>query len=383
MSPRAGQESGIFAIWEARECGFCVEYDPGVLDAIAAAAAGESGAGSQAAQEAGGILYGLQTGTGVRVHAMRPFMPQQKFGPPFRLSETDNREFTVMLLDSGTDPDLAALEPVGWWIGHKRAGGAAGAEREGLAAPYWHITLVIRGNTTAAAGEDFFVRHADGAVSRQPGSSGIVVSGPGVPQLNGVQTAPAELVIAATPDSPVATQLEHTAASPAPGASARESRTAERPFRRAKALRAARFLKVGPRATGIAVAAILLAVSASVLFRQAPPPPELGLALDDQAGQLTISWNPAALPGTGRAALTIREPDKDLTLPLTERELKAGRVVYSRTSPDVTVRFQFEAGDTVRQEFVRFVGRPLEAPGGSGTATPPDDRKNSALGPGE
>jgi hypothetical protein len=82
----------------------------------------------------------------------------------------------------------------------------------------------------------------------------------------------------------------------------------------------------------------------------------LALTLQDRDGQLRISWNRSAKPilESSDALLEIREGDRTKLLELQGNQLKAGTVLYKRSSGSVDVRMK--VGNTA--EMAVFVGQP-------------------------
>jgi hypothetical protein len=60
-----------------------------------------------------GVLFGTHIGDSLRILRWRPIV-----------SENDTREFVRLLLAAKQDPELQALQPVGWFVSHP-AGDAA------------------------------------------------------------------------------------------------------------------------------------------------------------------------------------------------------------------------------------------------------------------
>lgn len=70
--------------------------------------------------EVGGVLFGRFSEGECTVIAHRPIAIEYRAGPAFRLSETDEATLARLLEEAGADPDLAGLEPVGWYHSHTR-----------------------------------------------------------------------------------------------------------------------------------------------------------------------------------------------------------------------------------------------------------------------
>jgi hypothetical protein len=71
--------------------------------------------------ETGGLLFGHARGNGIIIEAFRPIECEHAFGPSFVLSDRDLKALEHQLAAASSDPDLAGLEPLGWFIAHTRS----------------------------------------------------------------------------------------------------------------------------------------------------------------------------------------------------------------------------------------------------------------------
>lgn len=71
--------------------------------------------------EVGGVLYGYREPGRVRIAASRPFEPAYAYGPAYRLSEQDIERLRELIGAYRRDPDLADMEPAGWYVSHTRS----------------------------------------------------------------------------------------------------------------------------------------------------------------------------------------------------------------------------------------------------------------------
>ena len=71
--------------------------------------------------EIAGLLFGRRDATGLYLEAQRPIECQHAFGPSFALSEQDVATLRNQISSAGSDPELAGLRPVGWFVGHTRS----------------------------------------------------------------------------------------------------------------------------------------------------------------------------------------------------------------------------------------------------------------------
>ena len=65
--------------------------------------------------ESGGVLFGTHDADAVRILAFRPLSCEHAEGPAYTLSPNDEAALEVLLGSAKQDPDLAGLEPVGWY----------------------------------------------------------------------------------------------------------------------------------------------------------------------------------------------------------------------------------------------------------------------------
>ncbi len=72
--------------------------------------------------EVGGILFGVHEAGLTRILAARPIECEHRFGPSFVLSDNDRIILGQMLADWKSEPELAALAPLGCYVSHPRHG---------------------------------------------------------------------------------------------------------------------------------------------------------------------------------------------------------------------------------------------------------------------
>ena len=71
--------------------------------------------------EVGGLLFGHSKPGQVRIEAFRMIQCEHATGPSFTLSERDLEELQKQIDGSASDPELAGLSVVGWFIAHTRS----------------------------------------------------------------------------------------------------------------------------------------------------------------------------------------------------------------------------------------------------------------------
>ncbi|HEY7209113.1 MAG TPA: hypothetical protein VH477_02475 [Bryobacteraceae bacterium] len=70
--------------------------------------------------ETAGLLFGTRRNGAVQIETFRLIACEHALGPSFVLSEADRARLHEQLEAAPHDPDLAGLEPVGWFVGHTR-----------------------------------------------------------------------------------------------------------------------------------------------------------------------------------------------------------------------------------------------------------------------
>src|SRR5262245_12202371 len=71
--------------------------------------------------EVGGVLFGARRDGSIRLLTWRPIACEHAQGPTLRLSARDRVNLTRLLEAAKNDPDLAGLQPVGWFVSHARS----------------------------------------------------------------------------------------------------------------------------------------------------------------------------------------------------------------------------------------------------------------------
>jgi len=164
--PRACPASTI--CWTAGQRNPRIECEGGVMKEIRMHAAEGYQRMRHGGVEVGGILFGTHSGNLVRIQAMRPIVCDYSNGPRFVLSTAEESALTDSLRASRTDPELAGMEPVGWYRSHTRddirlsQGDVAFFNRFFPAA--WQVALVLRPANLLPTRAGFFFREAGGGM---------------------------------------------------------------------------------------------------------------------------------------------------------------------------------------------------------------------------
>lgn len=118
--------------------------------------------------ECAGVLYGTREGRRIVLREIREIRCEYKNGPSFVLSDSD-REALTQQLKPDTDPSLAGLIPVGFYVSHTKDDIAA-TERDlaiydGFFNSPWQVMLILRPARQGAVRGGFFVREPLGQLN--------------------------------------------------------------------------------------------------------------------------------------------------------------------------------------------------------------------------
>ncbi len=158
--------------------------------------------------EVGGLLFGRTDGEAIHVQASRPIACEHATGPSFKLSERDLEELGQQIENYGSDPDLAGLEIVGWFVAHTRTPLHMTDREAAIFDRFFpgrrQFTLLVRPERFQATKFAFLVRDADGRVERDGTTDAIILPLPGRPGRGGESpvasiAAPAQKPLAPAP----------------------------------------------------------------------------------------------------------------------------------------------------------------------------------------
>lgn len=285
--------------------------------------------------EVGGVLFGVHDGPRVVIHAYRPVDCTYARGPQYSLSETDRQRFSQTVESHQSDPELAGLIPVGWYVSHTRSELALTDTDRDISDLWfpmpWQVLLILRPGRVGATRAGFILRDSDGGLRQERSLLEFNVDPirPPAPVVGNRGVAPAVDPIAdlAVPAKP----KKHW---------------------------------IG---AAVMTVLVLTALIAGVLYFYPPgPPPEpvpIALRLRDAGGEMRVSWNrhaPLVLKA-GSAVLDISDEGKKRTVALTRDQLSVGEWPFLRTGGDVsvTLRVKDENGKNV-DEVARFLGEPVK-----------------------
>jgi len=111
-----------FGRWSAPQVALSIQYRRALMEQIRTAGRG--------------VLFGTHIGDSLQILRWRPIV-----------SEGDTREFVRLLLAAKQDPELQALQPVGWFVSHTDGVNALSASDQEIFDGYfgepWQVTLVL------------------------------------------------------------------------------------------------------------------------------------------------------------------------------------------------------------------------------------------------
>ncbi len=145
-----------------------IEYSNAALDEIRMRAAEGYQRMRHGGVEVGGVLFGTHADGTVRILAMRPIECEYSHGPRFLLSDQDETGLANLLESCAGDPELAGLEPVGWYHSHTREEICLSPADVLLFDRFfplpWQVALVLRPASLSPTRAGFFLREADGTL---------------------------------------------------------------------------------------------------------------------------------------------------------------------------------------------------------------------------
>jgi proteasome lid subunit RPN8/RPN11 len=159
-----------------------IEYSNALMDEIRIRAAEGYQRMRHGGVEVGGVLFGTRRDGLLRILAVRPIECEYANGPRFLLSRNDESALAALLLSSNTDPQLAGLEPVGYYHSHTREEICLSASDVQLFDRFfpqpWQVALVVRPANLAPTLAGFFFRDANGGIQNDSGFRKFQLAGP-------------------------------------------------------------------------------------------------------------------------------------------------------------------------------------------------------------
>ncbi|MGA2739171.1 MAG: hypothetical protein ABSG65_17165 [Bryobacteraceae bacterium] len=339
VAPESAPE---LATWSPPGISFRIEYAAEALEQIRETAVDGYHRVPHGGVETGGILYGRHQENAVRIMAWRPISCEYAKGPSFLLSEKDSGALAEALGAPSADPDLAGLEPVGWYRAHTRSEVLLSEVDLDFFNRFfpqpWQVGLIVRPASFAPTRAGFFFREAEGVIRAHSSYLEFTLTpmaAPPPPTLETDSGAPPETARQAPPRSP----------------------------------QAQRHPPWNPRWKWYAASLAVLAAAALGTWLLRPSRPSLSLSAADMRGQLRIAWDGAAraIGHTTGGSINIDDHGVRTQLNLTPADLRSGSIFYARQSGDVAVRLTvIVPGSLPIVEATRFLG-----PGSAFTASTP------------
>ena len=370
----------VFDKWEPPECPFTIEYRHSLMLELRAAVAYGQQAFTRGGMEVGGILFGSRTTEGISITMWRPIGCEHARGPAFVLSDRDLVELRKFLASAPTLPDLAEVQPVGWFLSHTRSDLSLRESDLALYNEFFpgasDVTLVLRPGRHNAARAGFFFRDAGGAIQ----------SDCSVLEFN--IEAGEDLWPAAHAETPAvharelpfpperhragdAATLEPQpipaipAAAPAPAAL-----PAETPPPIVSSRRSWRWI-----ALPIAALAVIAWLYFTPNGRFNPPDRPIEMSLTDRDGQLVVAWDHARseLQAARGGRLSIVDGPVKQDVSLTAEQARTGSVTWVRRSAAVEVSLHVDTAGKPLVASAQFLGlAPQAAPPAAPRIDPAD-----------
>jgi hypothetical protein len=388
-----------------------VEYAPGVLDEIRATVTGGFDRPAEGAVETGGVLFGTHSPRLVTVTAMRLAYCGYASGSAFVLGSADHSDFENTLALHRSDPALAGLEPVGWFVSHLSDSLVLRPSDKAIIGRYfpqdWQLTLVIRpgriGSLRAATigrgdelSEDTVLNEFTIKQVRDPdldprdeASGPSVAPGPPMPAEQPVAAAPFHVVrerrrsfvppgLASgsqpAPETPPPRPEQQTPATrfrmtrertrpadPPPKTPISRPPAPTAPPHPQPAFAPWRSL-LRWRIAWIIAATVLATGAAAIVFSSGRSPNNIGLQAFERDGIMQIEWNgqAAAVTHASSGKLEIRDGDVTTVKELSKDDLKRGAFFTMRKHLDLTARLRlFNASGQTKEEMTQYAGRAL------------------------
>ena len=350
--------------WSVAECPFVIEYRRGLMQELRAAVAYGQQALTRGGMEVGGVLLGTRSNGTLTIRAWRPIACEHASGPAMVLSERDRSELKKFLAEATTLPDLAGLEPVGWFLSHTRSDISLRDTDLNLYHEFFpaatDVALVLRPGRHGAARAGFFFRGPGGLVHSEQSLLEFNIEG--------------ESAWTSTPaEKPPAPRAEETGPVDTAAAWVQSNREEEE-LEPDEPTEAPPVEELEPELTGrrswrwIALpAAALVAIAWLYLARPHPAePPELPIPMTvtDRAGQLVVEWDHARpeLQSVRWGEISVIDGSTRATVPLTAAQAQSGSFTWVRKTGDVQVLLNMEGAAKPLTSSARFLGQPPHPP---------------------
>ena len=357
-----------FGSWNVPQIPLTIEYPLEVMDEIRAAVVEGLQQLTHGGLEIGGVLFGARRDNSIRILTWRTISCEHAQGPSLRLSPRDRIDLTRLLEVAKSDPDLAGLQAVGWFLSHARSDiFLTEADLEiynGFFPEPWQVTLVLRPTRAGPARAGFFAREANGTLRSESSYQDFTLE-PIRLQPPGERHLPPRRDVPGT--RPWADQRSVPRVEPKP------EKATEKP---AETLAdAPKFLVAEkkpsqPRSRWLwAIPATLALLIVAVLFkdRLLPPASNPGFSFRayNSGPAIQVEWDPGSLSirNARQASLDIKDGSETPHYALTAGQLRDGKMTYVPHGGDVELRMTVSpaAGAPV-SEFARLVAPPSSPP---------------------
>ncbi len=359
-----------FETWAVPECPFLIEYRHGLMQELRAAVAYGQQAFTRGGMEVGGVLLGTRSAGGLSIRAWRPIACEHANGPALVLSERDRSELKKFLAEAPTLPDLAGVEPVGWFLSHTRSDISLRDSDLHLYQEFFpaasDVALVLRPGRHGAARAGFFFRDKNGAVESDHCLLEFNIEGEGA-----WISAPADRP-AAHPLEPAAPpEPRHRNATPGPVDTAsawlrtsydEQPEPEDLPAIAHEERDAEPVVSVRPSWTWIALPiAALLAIGWLYMARTRTPEPAeipIPMTMTDRAGQLVVEWDHQRpeLASVKDGQISIIDGGSQSNVAITASEAQTGSFTWARKSGDVQISLRLNGAAKPLTASARFMG---------------------------
>jgi hypothetical protein len=133
--------------------------------------------------EEGGLLFGKVEQDCLRIEAYRPIACEHVLGPSFILSERDLANLELQLMAAASDKELAALQPVGWFMAHTRGPltltDQEAAHFDRLFPEVLRLTVLVKPERFQPTRFGFLVRDGNRQMQREATAHAIILPLPG------------------------------------------------------------------------------------------------------------------------------------------------------------------------------------------------------------
>jgi len=359
-----------FETWSVPAQSVCIQYSPVPLEQIRTAALDGYHRTPHGGVETGGVLFGTHKERAVLIVAQRPVACEFAKGPSFVLTQREEEVLTSNLKAWRDDPELANLEPVGWYRAHNRSevllSDADLRFFNRFFPEDWQVALIVRPASFGPTRAGFFFREPDGTTRAEASYCEFILASPRIALQIDARPAPSSLdtpsALTRPPENARIAELLEPERVPVDELGPRKPMVpvalAPRPGKRWYAA----------SLTAAAIASVLLVTAAVLGYWTRQRPQGLALSATDAAGQLHVVWDRGAQPirdSTG-GSLEILDRGVRTEVHLTPKSLRSGSVSYTRLSDNVELRLVVnQPGKPAVEEMMLFL-----TPSQAGTPPP-------------